>query len=112
MLRRTLGVRNAATKPSPRGVVQPRRRLSLDEAKALFPPAQMRLWPRGYLPSPTAAFFLRPEGVALKELLEAREDMRNDRRHELQRDLAMDYQLWCRAAYEGFAAQLSTSEQA
>jgi hypothetical protein len=89
----------------------PRRPLPLEKARELFTPQQLAAWPRGYLPTAAPAYFLKKEGVTLKELMEAREDIRNDKRHELQRDLAMDYQLWCRSAYETFAASMAPAQQ-
>jgi len=70
------------------------------------------MWPRGYLPTASAAYFMKREPVTLRDVIAAREDMRNDQGHDLQRDLAQDYQLWCRAAYEQFAHTASEHDRA
>jgi hypothetical protein len=80
-----------------------RRTIPPEKAAELFPPEQRKMWPRGYLPTATAAFFLKRDAVTLREVIGAREDLRNDSAHDLQRDLAQDYQVWCRTAFEQFA---------
>ncbi|RNE96303.1 uncharacterized protein Tco025E_09766 [Trypanosoma conorhini] len=82
------------------------RRLDGASVRRLFPPSQIAQWPQGYLPACGVAHFLHPDGVPLRDVIDCYQDMKADQRHELQRDFAADYTLWCRGALSDFVRRL------
>ena len=99
----------------------PRQPIPFDVYRRLFPAKQVATWPIGYRPTPSVAHFLRPEGVPLQEVIEAREDLRDEGRKQpqaddagsiLHRDLATDYNLWTRCRFEMLCREVKESHVA
>lgn len=88
-----------------------KRRLDRAAVKRLFPPSQIAQWPQSYLPSCGVAHFLSPDGVLMADVIDCYKDIRADQRHELQRDFAADYNLWCRGALLDFVRLLSDRQK-
>ncbi|ESL11435.1 hypothetical protein TRSC58_00813 [Trypanosoma rangeli SC58] len=87
------------------------RRLDSATVQRLFSPSQIAQWPQSYLPACGVAHFLRPNGVPLRDVIDCYQDIKADQRHELQRDFAADYTLWCRGALSDFVQRLDDRER-
>lgn len=88
-----------------------RRRLDRAAVQRLFPPSQIAQWPASYLPACGVAHFLSPDGVPRVDVTDAYRDIKSDERHELQRDFAADYTMWCRGALSDFVRLLSDRQK-
>ncbi|EKG01205.1 hypothetical protein TCSYLVIO_007807 [Trypanosoma cruzi] len=85
-------------------------RLDSATVQRLFPPSQIAQWPQGYLPACGVARFLDPKGLPLSDVIDCYSEMKADQRHELQRDFAADYALWCRGVLADFVRRLGDRE--
>jgi len=82
------------------------KRIDAAVADKWFPNRSER-WPSGYLPAAGIAHFLMPQGVSLRDVIDTRLEMRDDKKHLIQRDFAADYSLWLKSELSDFFARSS-----
>jgi hypothetical protein len=106
-MRRSLWALSARSKPPQRPPKPPRQPIEPSAMAELFTPEQLSSWPPGYRPSPGVAHFLKRGGLPMRDVIEAREDLREDQSQEMRRDFAGDYRLWLRCQFEAFADRVN-----
>lgn len=67
---------------------------------ATFPRSTLRRWPTGYLPTATAARFLRPGGIPLAHVCEFRNELGTS--HKMLKELTTDKMVWLRSVFEDY----------